>query len=102
LLDKGVFDAAERCLLAYDGSHDFVTSEESVFEGCSSRVDYVAVVDGEDKFLCEAKSPSVMKRFGELLPARGIELEWRPSSSLVREILGEVSALCIFLELCWF
>jgi hypothetical protein len=101
LLQKGFFEAAERCLIVY-GPHDFGVTTESVVEGCSSRVDYVIKVDGENKFLCEAKSPSVMKSFGEQLPARGIELEWRPSSSLVRKILGEVSALCIFLEFCWF
>jgi hypothetical protein len=101
LLEEGVFGAATRCLAAY-GSHVFGVSEESAVEGCSSRVDYVIEVDDEDKLLCEAKSPSVMKRFGELLPARGIELEWRPSSSLVRRILGEVSALFIFFELCWY
>jgi len=46
--------------------------------------------------LPEAKSPSVsIKEFDELLLARGFELEWIPSSSLVRRILGEVSTLCI-------
>ncbi|KAF8326953.1 hypothetical protein F5887DRAFT_1074775 [Amanita rubescens] len=39
--------------------------------------------------VCEAKSPSVMKKVGELLPARGIELEWIPGRSLVRRILGK-------------
>lgn len=66
-------------------------------------VDYVALVDDEEKLLCEAKSPSVMKKFGDLLSERGFELEWIPSSSLVRKILGKVSTLCIFLKLqCWF
>jgi hypothetical protein len=85
------------------GTHRFKTSKEASVEGGRSKVDYVALVDNEDKLLCEARSPSVMKKFGELLPERGFELEWIPSSSVVRRILGKASTLCIFLKLqCGF
>ena len=62
-------------------------------------VDYVAQVNGKDILLLEAKSPSVMRIFGELLPARGFELEWDPSASLVRKIFGNVSTLRLFFEI---
>jgi hypothetical protein len=57
---------------------------------------YVAVVqssevNGDFNSLVEAKSPSVMKEVGELLPVTGIELEWKCSNSLVRRIIGKVS-----------
>lgn len=85
------------------GLPGFNTSKEATVEGSRSKIDYVALIDDEEKLLCEAKSPSVMKKFGELLPARGFELEWIPSPSLVRRILGKVSTRCIFLKLqCWF
>ena len=59
--------------------------------GDRSKVDYVVMVNGRGKALCEAKSPSVMKKVGELLPARGVQLEWVPSQSLVRRMLSKVS-----------
>jgi hypothetical protein len=89
LLDKGVYEAARKCLAEYGGYH-FTTDEENSVQGGSSKVDYVALVNGSSKALCEAKSPSVMKKVGELLPARGIELEWNRSQSLVRRILSKV------------
>jgi hypothetical protein len=48
-------------------------------------------VDGQDETFVEAKSPSVMKKVGELLPPRGIELTWARGQSLVRKILAKVS-----------
>jgi len=51
------------------------------------------IVNDEPTSLCEAKSPSVMEKVGELLPALGIELEWNHSPSLVRRILGKVSSI---------
>jgi hypothetical protein len=52
-----------RCLGEYDQSRShFETMLEDSVEGCSSRVDYVALVDDEQKALCQAKSPSVMKK----------------------------------------
>jgi hypothetical protein len=89
LLNKGVYEAARKCLAEY-GGYRFTTDEENSIRGGSSRVDYVAMVDGGSRALCEAKSPSVMKKVGELLPPRGIELEWIHSQSLVRRILGKV------------
>ena len=79
--------------MAEYGGYRFTTNEENSIRGGSSRVDYVAMVDGNSRALCDAKSPSVMKKVGELLPARGIELEWIRSQFLVRRILGNVSTL---------
>ena len=45
------------------------------------------------KALIEVKSPSVMKKVGELLPAHGIELKWDRNQSLIPKILSKVSAL---------
>ena len=74
----GVGQAARRCLASY-GEYDFRTDKgKSVQEG-SSRV---AMVDGSSMVLSEAKSPSLMKKVGNLLPERGIKLEWIPSRSL--------------------
>lgn len=61
--------------MAKYGQYAFSTDKENVVKGGSSRVDYVAFVDGEPKALCEAKSASVMKTAAELLPPRGIKLE---------------------------
>ena len=71
---RGVYEAARKCLVEY-GGYCFTVNQESSVEGASSRVDYVAMVNDSPMALCEAKSPSVMKRVGKLLPARGIELE---------------------------
>jgi len=90
LFIKGVYEAARKCLAEY-GEYRFRVNEEDSVEGGSSRVDYVVVVNGSPTALCEAKLPSVMKKVGELLPARGIELEWIHSQSLVRRILGKAS-----------
>lgn len=67
-------------------------SEQSV-KGCRSRVDYIALVDKEPKALVEAKSPSVMKKAGELLPPHGIELKWDHNPGLIPKILSKASAL---------
>ncbi len=77
--------------MAEYGGYRFTVNEEHTVEGGSSSVDYVAMVNGSPTALCEAKSPSVMKKVGELLPARGIELKWMHSQSLVRRILGQAS-----------
>jgi hypothetical protein len=94
LLDRGVYEAARKFLAEY-GGYCFATDEEnSVQGGGSDRADYqVALVNDSSKVLCKVKSPSVMKKVGELLPARGIELEWNHSQSLVRRILSKVSTL---------
>ena len=68
--------------------------EDSV-EGGRSKVDYVALVDDEPKALCEAKSPSVMKKVGELLPQRGIQLTWVSGLSLVPKLLSKVNGLLL-------
>ena len=90
--------------MALHGPHDVeITGEAPLDERSRCRVDYAALVDGDDRLLCEATAPSVMKKLGELLPARGFEFGWTASSSLVRKILGKVSTLRIFLKLqCWF
>ena len=51
------------------------------------------LVDDERKVLSEAKSPSVMKKAGNLLPSRGIELKWVCCQSLVPKIPAEVSTI---------
>jgi hypothetical protein len=92
LLDKGFFTAARKCLAAC-GGYRFKTVKEDSVEGGSSKIDYLALVDNEGKALCKAKSPSVMKKAGELLPPRGIELTWRRGQPLVPKILSKVSTL---------
>ena len=92
MLNKGVYEAARKCLGVY-GGYEFEADEENLISGSSSRVDGVATVDDHSTILCEAKSPSVMKKVGELLPARGIKLEWVHSKSLVQRILGKVNTL---------
>ncbi|KIL58963.1 hypothetical protein M378DRAFT_27259 [Amanita muscaria Koide BX008] len=86
LLDKGVLQALTPCLWVYGGYH-FQNILEQVADGGSSKVDYVLQVNHEDEVLVEAKSPSVMKRVGELLPPRGIELTWARRQTLVPKIL---------------
>ena len=94
MLDKGFFEAARRCFGECDpGLYDFDTAWEESVEGGSSKIDYVALVNDESKALIEVKSPSVMKKVGELLPAHGIELKWDRNQSLIPKILSKVSAL---------
>lgn len=98
MLDKGFFIAIRKCLYMY-GSHRFRTARNPPVEGGSSKVDYAILVDDQQQLLIEAESPSVMKKFGELLlPLQGFELTWRPNTSLVQRILSKVSMLCIFLS----
>jgi hypothetical protein len=75
--------------------YSFRTELEHSVEGCCSKVDYVGLVDGEPKALCDAISPSAMKKVGELLPRRGIELTWVPGLSLMPKILSKVSRLLL-------
>jgi hypothetical protein len=77
--------------LAAYGEYEFGNAKEVSAEGCTSKVDYVLLVNDEAKLLCEAKAPSVMEIFAELLPPRGFEIVWGPSNSLVQKILGKVS-----------
>ena len=99
LLDK-LFAAAGKCLWAY-GRHNFRKVVEHSVEGTRSRVDYVMLVDHEARALCEAKSPSVMKKVGNLLPVRGIKLEWTHSQNVLRRILGKVSVLFFLSDNVW-
>jgi hypothetical protein len=89
LLDKGLCEATRRCLWEY-GKYSLKTARDDPVDGGSSRVDYVALVNNERRALCEAKSPSVMKKVGGL-PPRGIELTWVRGQSLVPKILAKVS-----------
>ena len=70
-----------------------VTKTEQLADRGSSRVDYVLQVDGEDRVLIEAKSPSVMNSVGALLPPNGIELTWVRGRALAPKILSKVSTL---------
>ena len=75
------------------GRYDLVVKTEQVADRGSSRVDYVLEVDGEDRGLLEAKSPSVMNNVGGLLPQNGIELTWAPGQTLAPKMLATVSTL---------
>ena len=91
LLDLGFFEATRRCL-GECGPYAFQTVNEKSVEGGSSKIDYKALVNDESKVFFEAKSPSVMKKSGELLPPRVIELKWVCGQSLVPKFLSKVSA----------
>jgi hypothetical protein len=71
----GFFQATCKCLEEC-GLYNFKTAKEYSVKGGSSQVDYNALVDDKSVVLVEAKSPSAMKKVGELLPPRGIELKW--------------------------
>ena len=73
------------------GRHRFDADLESSVEGGASKVDYVLLVEDDKTVLCEAKSPSVMHKVGELLPERGIELKWFRGQSLIPKIFASVS-----------
>ena len=73
------------------GEYDFKTTTEDHVEAGKSRVDYVGLVGDEPEILSEAKSPSVMKKIGNLLPMRGIKLKWVRNQSLIPKILHKVS-----------
>jgi hypothetical protein len=94
VLNKGVYEAARKCLAEY-GEYALHTHEENSVQGGISKVDDVVMVDDTGRVLCERKSPSVMKKVGERLPPRGIKLQWAqvPTQSLVGKILCKVSAL---------
>ena len=92
LLDTGFLQATRKCL-ALCGPYRFKTVKEKSVEGGSSKVDYEALVNDILRVLLEAKSPSVMKIAGELLPPHGIELKWVCDQSLVPKLLSKVSAL---------
>ena len=63
LLEKGLFEAARRCL-GECGSYHFKTAIKQSTKGGISKIDYDALVNDE----------SVMKKAGELLPPRCIDL----------------------------
>jgi hypothetical protein len=92
LLTLGFFAATRKCLAEY-GEYSFAIDEENSVEGGSSSVDCAVLVNGGGTALCEAKSPSFMKKVGELLPPYGIELKWVRGQSLVPKILTKVSML---------
>ena len=98
----GFIKSASRCL-AVCGLRKFRTrnDEESV-EGGSSKVDYSLLVDNKHGALIEAKSPSVMKKVGELLPSWGIELNWLPNQSLIPKIFFPRRVRCFFLSVVQF
>ncbi len=77
------------CLVVY-GRHCLEADMENSVEDGSSKVDYVLLVDDRESALCEAKSPSVMHKVGELLPERGIELTWCRGQSLIPRIFTKV------------
>ncbi|KIM76170.1 hypothetical protein PILCRDRAFT_98772 [Piloderma croceum F 1598] len=66
-----------------------------------SKVDYVELVDNELKVLCEAKSPSVMKKVDELLPSHGIQLKWVHGQPLVPRILAKATLYLGLRKMQW-
>ena len=92
LLDSGVLRALGSCMWLC-GRYRLRLNIEQVAGRGTSKVDYVVNVDGKDEALVEAKSPSVMKKVGELLPPRGIELTWARRQSLVPTILAKASMI---------
>jgi hypothetical protein len=100
LLITGVYEAARKCLAAY-GGYSLNTKEDSI-QGGSSVVVVVVTVDRTMIVLCEVKSPSVMKKVGELLPPRGIELKWTRGQSFIQNILSKVSMVFFCQLRCWF
>ncbi|KAM6493291.1 hypothetical protein JOM56_011425 [Amanita muscaria] len=91
LLDTGFFKATRKCLGEF-GSYSFKTAKKHSVEGGTSKIDYVALVNGEPKAVCEAKSPSVMKQVGELLPPHGnrVEMGSRSISGVENPFYGRV------------
>ena len=71
-----------------------------MFPGARSKVDYVAIVDNAARALCDAKSPSVMKKVGELLPMHGIKLKWVTGQTFIPKLLSKVCVLYSLLRLC--
>ena len=66
---------------------------EKVTDRGNSKIVYILQVDGEDKAVVEAKSPSVMKKIAQSLPQNGIELTWARGRPLAPKILTKVSML---------
>ena len=92
LLSKGVLNALGDCLGEY-GRYNFLAETDQVADRGNSRIDYVLKVDGEDRGLLEAESPSVMNNVRGLLPLNGIELTWARGQSLAAKMLTNVSML---------
>ncbi|KAH9180574.1 hypothetical protein EDB89DRAFT_2110658 [Lactarius sanguifluus] len=91
LLDKGFFQTAGFCLGTYGGYCFHTMKEASAQGGDRSKVDYVRLVDDEPAILVEAKSPSVMKAVGDLLPPHGFKLKWLQNQPPVPKILQKAA-----------
>jgi len=92
LLDRGVFTAAEVCLLKYDKS-TFKARSEQRFGEARSIVDFHVLVNKKLVAIVEAKSPTVMHRLGELLTRNinAFELRWtKGSRNLVSQVFSRV------------
>ena len=74
-----------------NGRHELDVEDENSIEGGTSKVDYVLLVGDKKLALCEAKSPSVMRKVGEGLPERGFKLDWVRGQVLIPKILTKVS-----------
>jgi hypothetical protein len=90
LLEHGFFEAARRCLFQYY-QYSFETPLEVPVKGSPSKVDYVVTVEDKWTVLCEAKSPSIMLSAGDLLPQRGVELNWVAHQTFIQKLLLKVS-----------
>ncbi|KAH9050748.1 hypothetical protein EDB84DRAFT_1258875 [Lactarius hengduanensis] len=91
LLDKGFFRTAGFCLGAYGGYCFHTMKEASAQGGDRSKVDYVGLVDDEPVILVEAKSPSIMKAVGDLLPPHGFKLKWLQNQPPVPKIFQKAA-----------
>ncbi|KIM82646.1 hypothetical protein PILCRDRAFT_97458 [Piloderma croceum F 1598] len=100
IVRQGILITVHKCL-AVHGSHRFKTSKEDSVEGGCSKVDYIVLVDDEEKVLFEEKSPSVMKKLDEVLLVQGFKLQWIPSSSLVWRMLGKSTLYMGFRWMEW-
>jgi hypothetical protein len=69
--------------MGYYGGYQFAMTKENSVENGTSKVDYVALMADEARALCEAKSLSVMKKAGDLLPPHCIKLTWTRSQTLM-------------------
>jgi hypothetical protein len=72
------------CLYLYGFDFDFQPQPQ---HPSHSLVDFVGSLKEDqdnlvDKVLCEAKSPSVMRRVGDTLPQEGVELKWNPVTAM--------------------
>jgi hypothetical protein len=89
VVKHGCLPGRRKCLFVYGhGRHRFKADRENTVEGSSSKVDDILLVDDDRAAVCEAKSPSIIYKVGQVLPQRGIELKWFRGQSLIPKNLA--------------